>query len=284
MSQTKIAKRKINSFNRFAYPYGVAIFNKVEKVRKEFIKRSRESHSPAKRIALLRAIIKEEGIGGFIRKKIIDNQVKAMELQGSRFLKELDRKKRGLRPSVDNTINLEGANKETLKDFNYEESVEKLRKEVSKTRSVIDKNLKSSGEIETSYGDIMEDYLDKMDDIETTYHKKLKKVSRRIRKRNEKYSKSVARDNSSAGYQQGEVKAAGSTKLRMMKRWQSQFDGKVRTGHARVNEISIFVDEKFSVPYEGGVDLLVAPKVAPIHPSNFFNCRCFLIYQVQKKP
>ena len=78
----------------------------------------------------------------------------------------------------------------------------------------------------------------------------------------------------------GELIGAKSSGLKTRKRWVTQFDSRTRSWHDIVNYQEKKLDEKFVVPYPGGTDFLDAPKIPPIAPSNFINCRCSAQYVI----
>ena len=281
-SPRKIGKRKLNSSTRFASTYRKQILKELESVRKSFLRRVRKRMSSYEKRQLFQRILRERNLGAFIRQNSIENQIRGMDLQGKRFLREMDRRKRGLKPTPKTTLLISGANKNTLSSFNYTQSVRAFERNLIGQSNEIRQSVRSAATLEDSYTRMFEKYIDEMDLIEKNWKKELNKISRRIKKRHLYYAKMSAKNSANAGYQRGEVEAARLSGQRILKKWITMFDSKVREAHAGFMPKTIELKQRFRLPSKAGFDYVLAPKVMPMSPENYYNCRCVINYQVVK--
>ena len=96
-------------------------------------------------------------------------------------------------------------------------------------------------------------------------------------------AKNIAKNDAYAQVNKGELAGGYASDLNTLKVWKTQFDSKTRNWHDRVNGQGVLVNDRFTVPYPGGVDYLSAPKQPPISGANYVNCRCFTEYEIIKK-
>jgi hypothetical protein len=73
------------------------------------------------------------------------------------------------------------------------------------------------------------------------------------------------------------VKQSG---VRVVKKWQTEMDGRERETHAEAQGQTVQLDERFKVRRaDGGWDLLEYPGDPSGSPGNVINCRCTVIYE-----
>lgn len=119
---------------------------------------------------------------------------------------------------------------------------------------------------------------------EYTSPAKLNKAIARVLKKKAKLATiELSTNDAYQNLNRGELLGAEATGQPTVKQWITQFDSRTRSWHDTVNYQERTLKERFTVPYPGGTDYLKAPKIPPISPSNFINCRCSVQYAIIEK-
>ena len=81
------------------------------------------------------------------------------------------------------------------------------------------------------------------------------------------------------------AKSAEKAGLPMFKVWITQWDNRVRSWHDFMSHKHEKLDDDFSIPVgnKGYSERIQGPKIPPISPENWVNCRCFLEFKGEKK-
>lgn len=219
-------------------------------------------------------------------KKIIDilvkEQSKAITTSANKVLRHLRAVQSG-KKNVRIMSNLQ-AKKAHITNFNFERAKKELEKTLKQELAELKGKL---AELRPNFQKDLQRRLKgaagKITYQERTNKRILRELRASFRREIKKFSKHAALNSAGESLNKGEVLGMKAAKVRALKQWISRFDDKVRNWHDQVNFQTRKVKDRFSVPYPGGVDRLVAPKVAPISPANFFNCRCVVFYKTIKK-
>ena len=178
------------------------------------------------------------------------------------------------------------SNKKRWSVYNYEDSVINLNKLLRELDNEINEKLKETSKAfmnsvrEDSIKAIKDNILNKDYSDPKTLFKKIDKVLKKV------YRRKAIQLSINDAYEQlnrGEELALQANAMNMAKTWVTQFDGKVREWHARVHNQTRLKTKLFTVVYPGGTDMLKGPKIPPISPANFINCRCFMEFRVKKR-
>ena len=177
------------------------------------------------------------------------------------------------------------SNRERWAVYNYEDSLISINTLLRELSNEIEESLRETsrafvaGLQKEAIKAIQDNILREDYSNPRTLFKKIDKVLKDVTKRE------AIRISINDAYEQlnrGEEIALQATELNMAKTWVTQFDSKVRMWHVAVHNQTRLKKDLFTVKYPGGIDHLKGPKIPPISPSNFINCRCFMEFLVKK--
>ena len=278
MSQIADLKKRSQLTGKFSGKYAIKISVEINRKVAQILKDLSKGNITRDRV---QALINSQITPSLSKKVVdilIDTQKQGLYLTSNKVIKHFDAVLSG-KKNVKIMPNLL-VRKEHLKNYDRAKAIERLNKamkeEISKLKTALtelrpnfEKDLKKR----------LMSGVDKISFDKAANKRILRELRAALTKQVKNYAKYRALDSAGQSLNNGESLGMVATNVQSVKQWISRFDDKVRNWHDKVNFQTKKTTGRFVVPYPGGTDYLSAPKVPPISPANFFNCRCVVFYK-----